>query len=126
MRIRPLDTGLEAITRWQAADEVHLPGQSAPRQGFLPDPRPLADILSRPTLDERLPMLLEPGALDPDLLSPAVLSAVRLATGAAFAEAALRADGAASAVLLEAARQLEADAALDRDVRDALALLLRG
>ena len=40
--------------------------------------RPLDDILRRPSLDERLPRLLQPEMLDPDLLDPATLSDTRI------------------------------------------------
>ena len=126
MRIRPLDTGVEIVTRWQTHDEVHLPVDKGLKPGFLPDPRPLAEVLERPSLDERLPSLLEPRLLDPDLLSPVVLAELRAQLRRMFAEKSRSELGVRAEVMSRAARQLEEDAALDDEVRAALSLLLRG
>ena len=126
MRIRSLDTGLEIVTRWQTHDEVHLPQDKALRPGFLPDPRPLAVVLDKPSLDERLPGLLEPRILDPEMLSPVVLAELRNQTRRFFSERARSETGARAELLSRAARQLDEDAVLDDEVRAALSLLLKG
>lgn len=125
MRIKPLDIGLESITRWDVADEVHLPGDGVAAPAFLPQSRPLEEILHRPSLDERLPDFLRPSALDPDLLEPTALAQARLDARAVFVRQAGLATGRSRDLLDEAARLLGADAALDEEIRAALAALLR-
>lgn len=128
MRIKSLDVGLEAVTLWQREDEVHLPSEGRAGPTFLPEAQALDAILNRPSLDERLPDLLLPGRLDPDLLEPATLSAVRGELQALFERESR------SATLLPADRDLFAaadrllsgDTAMDEEVRSALAMLLRG
>ena len=90
MRVRNLNIGVESISRWQVEDEVHLPKETGLRPGFLPLYRPLDEILRRPSLDERLPGLLQPELLDPDLLEPATLTDVRHQTREIFAGKARR------------------------------------
>ena len=126
MRIRSLDIGLEGVSRFQVRDDVHLPAEKGLRPAFLPIPRPLDEVLTRPSLDERLPRLLQPEFLDPDLLEPAVLSDVRLRTRQLMAERAKRESGGRRQVLEAAAAHLDHDAALDDEVRRSLAALLRG
>ncbi|MEJ1160513.1 hypothetical protein [Prosthecomicrobium sp. N25] len=126
MRIRSLDRGVEEITRWQVQDEVHLPRESGLPPAFLPQFRPLDEVLRRPSLDERLPLLLQPETLDPDLLEPSVLADARLSARTIFREAAEATAGRRRDVLDRAAQHLEAAAELDEEVRRALAVLLRG
>ena len=126
MKVRNLDVGVESISRWQVRDEVHLPDKGPLKPNFLPRHRPLDDILRRPSLDERLPKLLEPATLDPDLLSPAVLTQVRMETRALFRAQALRESGRKRDILEAAAECLEEDVEMDDEVRRSLAALLRG
>src|SRR5207248_351061 len=126
MRIRNLDIGVESISRWQVDDEVHLPKEGPLRPAFLPLYRPLDEILRRPSLDERLPMLLQPEVLDPDLMEPSVLADMRQEVQAVFAARARRESGPRKECLENAAASLEDDINLDDDVRRALAALLRG
>ncbi|MGJ0508135.1 MAG: hypothetical protein ACR652_13620 [Methylocystis sp.] len=127
MRIRAFDVGLESITRLQPEDEVHLPESGALPQMFLPETRPLDAILRRPSLDERLPELLAPLSLDPELLNPSVLTATRLAMQTFFGHHAEREERAGARNIFSAATALlENDTALDHEVRSALAALLRG
>ena len=126
MKIRPLDIGLEAITRWQADDEIHLPRETALAPTFLPVHRPLDAILRRPSLDERLSALMQPEILDPDLIQPAALSEARRAAKARFAESARRHTGRKRDLLQAASELLESDIALDEAVYEALSALLRG
>jgi hypothetical protein len=128
MRIKPFDVGLESVTLWQHEDEVHLPNEGRAGPAFLPEAQALDAILTRPRLDERLPDLLVPTSLDPSLLEPATLTDVREELRGLF-ERESRAPGLrpddrdlfGSAALL-----LGTDAAMDAEVRSALAMLLRG
>ena len=127
MRIKNLDVGVEQVTHWQAADEVHLPAEDKVAPAFLPQERALDAILQRPSLDERLPNLLEPSGLDPSLLEPAALARTRDELGSLFRRAAASAhDHEDSAVFSAAAEVIAADQRLDDEVRTALAMLLRG
>ncbi|MBB3950330.1 hypothetical protein [Aureimonas jatrophae] len=128
MRIKPLDVGVETVTLWQVDDEVHLPQEARVGPRFLPEYRALDSILNRPSLDERLPELLQPTALDPELLQPATLADTRAATQALMREAAglPGQPPEARAAFAAAAELLSADTAMDAEVRGALAMLLRG
>jgi hypothetical protein len=126
MRIRSLDVGVEAITRFHVEDDVHLPEDKGLRPAFLPMVRPLDEVLRRPSLDERLPQLLQPEYLDSDMLEPATLTDVRLATRHFLAECAKRETGVRRQALETAAAYLDNAAHLDDEVRRSLAALLRG
>lgn len=126
MRIRRLDIGVESITRWDAEDEVHLPREGSPAPQYIPQYQHLDEILRRPSLDERLPRLLQPATVDPDLLAPAVLSDTRLAARDLFRGHAHRGDARHRGLFEAAARVLDDDRGLDEEVRRALATLLRG
>ncbi|MDO6966443.1 type III secretion apparatus assembly protein SctX [Rhizobium alvei] len=126
-RIQSLDVGVESIGRWRIDDEQHLPEDRKPSPVFLPEARALDEILRRPSLDERLPNLLRPDRIDPDLLLPARMSAVRLDVAQRFREMERHAKTQASRnIFALAATVMEDDAALDDEVQSALALLLRG
>lgn len=125
-RIRTLEVGVESISRWQADDEIHLPEQRGLRPVFLPLYRPLDEILNRPSLDERLPLLLQPEFLDPDLLEPATLTEVRIETQTLLTRRARQEIGTRRKALESAASYLDAAVSLDDEVRRALAALLRG
>lgn len=126
MRVKNFDVGVESITSWGVGDEVHLPKSNAPAPAFLPQPRALDDILRRPSLDERLPDLLQPATLDASLLEPSALSDVRFELQAMFGSRARIAAGAAKVLFEQAAAMLAEDTVMDDDVRAALATLLRG
>lgn len=125
-RIRNLDVGLERITQWEIGDEFHLPVEGKAAPAFLPQYRPLDEVLRRPSLDERLPDLLQPAELDPGLLDPAALTTTRQDLMTLFNRSARDARGKAAETLDKAARLMEADDGLDAEVRAALAALLRG
>jgi len=125
-RIRNLDVGLERITQWEIGDEFHLPAEGKAAPAFLPQYRPLDEVLRRPSLDERLPDLLQPAELDPGLLDPAALTATRQDLMTFFSRSARDARGKAAETLDRAARLMEEDDGLDAEVRAALAALLRG
>lgn len=126
MKIKALDIGLESITQVTEGQDAHLPREGKLAPFFMPEVRPLDDVLRRPSLDERLPDLLQPRVLDPALLEPAVLAETRLAAQALFAEAARAASGHRRRVLDQAALYLDDDVALDDEVRASLAALLKG
>lgn len=126
MKIRSFEIGVEAVTQVARGEEAHLPREGALAPAFLPQPQALDAILRRPSLDERLPALLQPEALDPTLLDPASLSEARLLAAAGFAEAAEQATGHARRILARAAVELENAVMLNDEVRAALAALLRG
>jgi hypothetical protein len=126
MRVRSLDIGVESISRWHLDDEVHLPKDAGLRPAFLPLYRPLDEILRRPSLDERLPRLLQPDVLDPDLLEPATLTDVRHRTRDFIAARARRETGRRRHALEMAASCLDDEINLDVEVRQSLAVLLRG
>ncbi len=126
MRIRNLDIGVEQVTQWGVEHEFHLPPDGDFAAPFMPEVRPLDEILRRPSLDERLPDLLQPSNLDPALLNPAVFAAARQSSRDFFADAAGRASGEAARTLEAAAHILEVEDGMDGEVRAALAMLLRG
>lgn len=125
-RIQGLHIGVTDIGRWRHEDEVHLPERVSRPQPFLPQPQALDAILRRETLDERLTRHLVPSTLDPDLMQPPVLSATRQSLRARFLEAAAATRGPSRAALTAAAALLEAEVALDTEIQEALAVLLRG
>ena len=125
MKIRNLDVGLESITRVGLEQDVHLPKEGPVGPKFLPQARPLDHVLRRPSLEERLPELLEPSGLDPALLEPSVLTEARLASATFLEEAARRATGHRRRILDQAAQLVDEDALLDEEVRAALAVLFR-
>jgi hypothetical protein len=126
IKIDPLNIGVESISRWQAHDEVHLPQEHGLKPPFLPLYAPLDEILHRPSLEERLPRLLQPALLDPDLLEPAVLSEVRIETQKVLANKARQEIGVRRKVLEAAAAHLDDAVSMDDTVRRSLAALLRG
>jgi hypothetical protein len=126
MRIRSMDIGVESVSRFLVEDDVHLPEEKGLRPVFLPLARPLDDVLRRPSLDERLPRLLQPEFLDPDLLEPATLTHVRLEARHFMAARARRESGSRRQLLELAASHLDNEASLDDEVRRSLSALLRG
>lgn len=126
MKIRNLDVGVESVSRIGPRDDPHLPKSGPLAPAFLPQPAALDAVLRRPSLDERLPQLLQPLSLDGDLLEPAAMTAARIGSSAAFATAARRATGHRRRIFEEATQFLAEDVALDDEVRTALAALLRG
>ncbi len=107
-------------------DEQHLPDNGKITQQFLPKHRELDAILRRPSLDERLPRLLQPAIIDPDLLEPAILTQARQDAHNTLASAARNEQGYKRKVLEEAARILEEETRRDHEIRTALAALLKG
>ena len=126
MRIKRLDIGLESITNWRVEDEVHLPKEGPIAPVFLPLYRPLQEIIHRPSLDERLPSLLQPTTVDPELLEPSKLTEARVDARSLLSEHARRSSGAERATFQEAASLLDDGVVLDDEIRSALAALLRG
>ncbi|MGV8938754.1 MAG: hypothetical protein ACOH2J_16670 [Allorhizobium sp.] len=127
MRIRPFDVGVESVSRWQIADEVHLPDQGRAGPSYLPSYRALDSILYRPSLDERLPELLQPRKIDPQLLEPSILTDTREGLARLFLRLGAGPGDAADRAAFRAAGEFLTDeVSRDEDVRTALALLLRG
>lgn len=127
MRIRPFDVGVESISRWQVEDEVHLPEEGRAGPSFLPSYRALDSILYRPSLDERLPELLQPRNVDPQLLEPSILTGTRQELARLFNRLGASAlDPADRAAFHAAGEFLDDEVSRDEEVRTALALLLRG
>lgn len=126
MKIRGFDIGLESYTRVGPGEDARLPAEGPLAPTFLPKPGHLDAVLRRPSLDERLPQLLQPLGLDAELLAPAVLAETRQRTQALLAEAARRTTGHRRRILDQAALFLDEDVALDDEVRTALAALLKG
>lgn len=126
MRIRNLDVGVEQVTQWGVEHEFHLPPEGDFAAQFLPQTRPLDEILRRPSLDERLPDLLQPEELDPSLLSPSIFAETRKSTRDFFKTLARSASGEAARVLDAASHILDVEDGMDGEVRTALAMLLRG
>ncbi len=121
-----LDFGLEAISRWRANDEFHLPAEGKAAPMFQPRHRELEEILRRPSLDERLTDLLQPLHIAPELLEPGVMSQTREGTYQLLKAAAENTFGYESAVFKEAAALLENEVQLDQLVRSALAAFVKG
>lgn len=126
MRVKQFESGLESISRWQIDDEQHLPKLSRLAPKFLPRTQALDEILARPTLEERLPNLLEPELSDPDLLEPSVMTEARNGARDAFRSAASQTEGARREALREAAAILDQEVTFDEEIRQALAELLKG
>lgn len=126
MRIRSLDVGVEQIANWGAEHEVSLPRGERAAPAFLPRTRPLDEVLWRPSLDEKLPDLLQPHNLDAGLLRPAALSEARHDVQKIFSGMAARLPDEAGAVFAEVADFLLVDESRDEEIRSALAMLLRG
>lgn len=124
-RIQKLNVGVQNISRWRIEDEQHLPRDTRRAPTFLPQQRPLDEILKKPSLDERLPSLLEPRNVDPELLKPAVMSKVREELLDHFSDRAEATSGDEELVYSLAARILREDVALDGEIRSALAELLK-
>jgi Type III secretion system YscX (type_III_YscX) len=126
MKIKSLDVGVESVSRLKVDDIPRLPDQRGLRPVFLPAPQLLEQVLHRPSLDERLPYLLQPEVLDPELLEPATLSSVRREVRSIIAARARGEGGDRKRRLQLAASFLDNEVNLDEDVRRSLAALLRG
>ncbi|MDO1583175.1 hypothetical protein [Rhizobium oryzicola] len=126
MRIRSLDVGLESVSRWQLEDEVHLPDDCRVSPNYLPSYRALDSILYPPSLDDRLPDLLQPRNVDPQLMEPSILQETRAGLAAIFHRLAIGTrDPADRLVFRSAGAFLDDEVNRDAEVRAALALLLR-
>src|SRR5262245_6491786 len=126
MEIKSLDRGIESVSRLRNEDEIHLPSDKKIRQPFLPHHRALDEILHLPTLDQRLPVLLQPDCLDPDMLEPWVMMSLRQTVRQRFADLARKASGRRREIFERVVAILHDDEALDEELRTALAALLSG
>ena len=126
MRVASITIGVNEVSDWKVEDQVRLPESKKLAPVFLPEVRPLHDVLHRPTLDERLPSLLLPDLSETDILLPAELSELRRELQRLFAATALREQGERRRVLKDVADLLMGDVLLDEDLQVALAMLLQG
>ena len=126
LEVLSLDKGIESVSRLRTEDEIHLPSDKKLRQPFLPRHRALDEILHRPSLDERLPVLLQPDSLDPDMLEPWVMTRLRQTVRQRFADLARKASGRRREIFERVVAILHDDEALDEELRTALAALLSG
>lgn len=124
--IKNLNIGVESISRWRIEDEAHLPETGAYAPAYLPVYRPLHEVLHRPTLDERLPDLLQPETVDAELMQPAQLTEARIDARTLLSGFAAHAAGAQKAVFDRAVALIDRNELLDEEVRQALAALYRG
>ncbi|MGI6246723.1 MAG: hypothetical protein ACOYJQ_13265 [Pseudochelatococcus sp.] len=125
-RVEDLDIGIESISRWRVRDEFHLPQEPVGAPAWKPAYRPLHDVLHRPTLDERLPDLLQPATVAPELMAPAGLADTRLDVRTLLAAHIALSDGPRRAVLEQALDLIDGNLLLDAEVRASLAALYRG
>jgi len=126
MRVASITIGLDEVSNWKIEDQVKLPEGKKLSPVFLPQARPLDEILHRPTLDERLPNLLQPDLSETDFLQPNELSELRKEVQRLFASAAAREQGERRKVLKDGAALLMSDVLLDEDLRASLGALLQG
>ncbi|WP_063299046.1 type III secretion apparatus assembly protein SctX [Pseudovibrio sp. WM33] len=126
MRVASITIGVNEVSNWKVEDQIQLPEGKKLAPVFLPEVRPLNEVLHRPTLDERLPSLLLPDLSETDILLPTELSEMRKELQRLFAAAALREQGERRRVLKGVADLLMGDVLLDEDLQAALAMLLQG
>lgn len=126
MRIQNLDVGVDSVSRLRVGEDVQLPQAGGLRPVFMPTPPALDEVLRRPSLDERLPSLLQPTTLDAELLEPSALSRVREETRNIIAAQSHIMQGQQKQILESAATYLNDAVSLDDEVRRALAALLKG
>lgn len=126
MRIASITIGLDEISTWKMEEQVRLPEGNKLSPVFLPEARPLTEILHRPTLNERLPDLLQPELQHSEILLPNELSELRKEVQRILSAAAFQEQGANKDVLKQSAAILMSDVVLDEDLRDAMAALLQG
>lgn len=123
--IKELNIGVESISRWRIDDDTHLPKEGRRAPGYIPLNRPLHDVLHRPTLNERLPDLLQPETIDPDLTAPAVLAETQVDVRTLLAHFASHTTGLQKATLERALALIDHNELLDEEVRASLATLYR-
>lgn len=123
---RPPVAGLESISRWRIDDETHLPDSGPHTPAYLPLNRPLHDVLHRPTLNERLPDLLQPETIAAELMQPAQFAEARIDAETLLRAYAARSSGPQKAVFDRAIALIHRNELLDDEVRASLAELYRG
>jgi len=125
-RVQNLNVGVTDIHRWRHQDEMHLPETGFRPTPFLPKPEALDAILRRETLDERLARHVVPKDIDADLLVPSTMTSTRTALRDRMRRASASVTGRDAAILAEAAEMLSEELAMDSEIQEALAVLLRG
>ena len=121
-----LNVGITGVDRMRKHDDVHLPDEARAHPLFLPEPRPLDQILRRQTLDERLTRDIVPEDLSPELLEPRILTQTRKGLSERLYSAGMRAGGEAQEKIIAGAELLDQEVEMDEDIQEALAALMRG
>ncbi len=107
-------------------EHVRLPEGKTLSPVFLPQARQLDEVLNRPSLDERLPSLLEPELSDTEFLKPNVLSELRKNVQHLLLSSSVKVQGREREILKKGADILKNDVLLDEELQAALAALLKG
>ncbi len=126
MRVQNLNVGVDSVSRLRVGEDAPLPQEGTLHPVFMPVPQALDEVLKRPSLDERLPALLQPETLDTELLEPTALSHTREEIRNILTAKADLETGANKEALDYAVAYLNDAVALDDEVRHALAALLKG
>ncbi len=126
MKIRNFNIGVESISRWQRADEVHLPLEGQLNPEFSGEVPLLDQMLRPPMLNERLPLLMTPDDLERRLLEPTVMAATKNALLDQLSKEAKFAGSAQGEIFDAAIADLKNDIKMDDDIRSALVALFRG
>ncbi|MBG6146009.1 MAG: hypothetical protein RIE06_33705 [Roseibium album] len=121
-----LESGLDSISYRRIGDEDGLPAEGKIAPGFIVRHQELDKILRRTSLDQKLPDLLQPASLDPELLEPSILSGSREAAQQVLRAATANATGSTRDALQKAADILAQEMQFDSEVRTALASLMKG
>ena len=126
MRVQDLNVGVDTVSRLRVGEDVKLPSDGKLRPIFMPIAPELDEVLRRPSLNERLPSLLQPETVDADLLDPLALSQVREEVRNIISMRINFEEGERRRILEDAKNYLSDAMSLDDEVRRALAALLKG
>lgn len=126
MRVQDLNVGVDTVSRLRHGEDVKLPSDGKLRPIFMPVAPELDEVLRRPSLNERLPALLQPASVDAELLDPSALSRVREEVRNIISMRMSFEEGERKKTLEDAKRYLSDAMSLDDEVRRALAALMKG
>ncbi len=126
MPVPKLDTGLVDISYVQRNDELHLPRDGILTPKFQPEPQALDKILNRPTLDERVSILVRPHSVDGDLLVPFTRSEIRVEALTVFEKESVGADSETRKVLDPVVKFLKKTEEYEFELDEAFAALHKG
>lgn len=124
-RVQNINVGVTGIERRRREEDVHLPTKSTNRLSFLPEPRPLDEILGPPTLDDRLNRVIIPSDIGQDLLQPGAMQDARKSLESKFYAVTAKGEHRPGSNLAQATALLQHQMQLDDEIREALAALLR-